>query len=346
MLRAEEGPAYWESPAPAVGMRLATPYAHHVQDCFCLTGFYAFHRPLYVNRQHSTNYSGVDPGYSNSSRSHTTVLVDFEEPILKLFSQGMITKGGIKMSKSRGNVVPPDELIRAYGADTERLYTLFGGPPDRDSEWSETAVEGSHRFLNRVWTLADEWPFAVSDLPLVRARLGSCGISGEALALHRKTHQTIKRVTGDVEDRFHFNTAISSVMELVNALYLIERPQKDDTKALAVVREAIETIILLMAPIVPHVMEELWSLIGYDSNLADAPWPAYDHEVAAEEEITIVIQVNGKVRSRVVVPADEDEETIKSLALGDEKIARFISGKTVVKEIYVPKKLVNIVIQE
>jgi leucyl-tRNA synthetase len=170
-------------------------------------------------------------------------------------------------------------------------------------------------------------------------------LDGELKNLRRKTHQTIRKVTRDIEDRFHFNTAISAVMELVNALYLIQKPEKNDTKALSVIRETIETIVILLAPIVPHITEELWTALGYETNLADVSWPEYDHEVAAEEEITIVIQVNGKVRSRMVVAVDEDDEKIKSLALNDERIVNFISGKKVVREIYVPKKLVNIVVQ-
>jgi leucyl-tRNA synthetase len=152
-------------------------------------------------------------------------------------------------------------------------------------------------------------------------------------------------VTRDVEDRFHFNTAISAVMELVNTLYLLERPARDNMTALSVVRETMETIIILLASIVPHITEELWTALGCKTNLADIPWPAYDHEVAAEEVITIVIQVNGKVRSRIIVSTDEEERKIKELALSDEKIMTYIAGKTVVREIYVPKKLVNIVVQ-
>jgi leucyl-tRNA synthetase len=163
--------------------------------------------------------------------------------------------------------------------------------------------------------------------------------------LRRKTHQTIKKVTADIEERFHFNTAISAVMELLNTLYQVEHPEKGDLKALSVIRETIEAVILLLAPIVPHIAEELWTLLGHETSLADVPWPSYDPAVASEEEITIVIQVNGKVRGRITVSADEDAEKIKSLAVSNEKISGFIEGKKVVRKVYVPKKLVNIVVQ-
>jgi leucyl-tRNA synthetase len=313
------------------------------------------------------------------SRFYTKMLRDFgvlgfDEPFTNLLTQGMVCKETMrckehsylfpdevvdgkcvqcqnevtigkteKMSKSLKNVVDPDYLIKKYGADTVRIFCLFAAPPEKDLEWSDQGVEGSFRFLNRAWRIVLDY---LDDIRDVRPFEGAEELDDSLKNLRRKTHQTIRKVTRDVEERFHFNTAISAVMELVNTLYLIQRPESRDKRALAVIREAIETIILLMAPIVPHITEELWSLIGYNSNLADAPWPVYDHGVAAEEEITIVIQVNGKVRSRIIVPADEDGEAIKSLALNDEKIVKFISGKKVIKSIYVPKKLVNIVIQE
>lgn len=313
------------------------------------------------------------------SRFYTKVLrdygvLDYDEPFTNLLTQGMVCKETMrckehgylfpeevkegkcvrcrsdvmigkseKMSKSLKNVVDPDYLIKNYGADTVRMFCLFAAPPEKDLEWSDQGIEGSFRFLNRAWRIIIDY---LDDIGDVTSFDGDEALEGELKNLRRKTHQTIRKVTRDIEDRFHFNTAISAVMELVNALYLIERPAaKKDTTALSVIREAIETIIILLAPIVPHITEELWTALGYESNLADIPWPVYDHEVAAEEEITIVIQINGKVRSRMVVPADEDGEKIKSLALSDEKIIGFISGKKVLREIYVPKKLVNIVVQ-
>ena len=312
------------------------------------------------------------------SRFYTKVLrdygvLDYDEPFTNLLTQGMVCKETMrckehgylfpeevkegkcvrcqsdvmigkseKMSKSMKNVVDPDYLIKNYGADTVRMFCLFAAPPEKDLEWSDQGIEGSFRFLNRAWRIVIDY---LDDILDVASFDGKQALEGELKNLRRKTHQTIRKVTRDIEDRFHFKTAISAVMELVNALYLIERPAKKDSTALSVIREAIETIIILLAPIVPHITEELWTALGYESNLADIPWPVYDHEVAAEEEITIVIQINGKVRSRMVVPADEDGEKIKALALSDEKIIGFISGKKVLREIYVPKKLVNIVVQ-
>jgi leucyl-tRNA synthetase len=312
------------------------------------------------------------------SRFYTKMLrdfgvLDFDEPFTNLLTQGMVCKETAqckehgylfpeevkddkckhcetavtigkseKMSKSLKNVVDPDYLIKQYGADTARMFCLFAAPPEKDLEWSDQGVEGSFRFLNRAWRIVMDY---LDDIEAVKSSGGGETLEGELKNLRRKTHQTIRKVTRDIEDRFHFNTAISAVMELVNALYLIEKPAKEDEIALSVIRETIETIIILLAPIVPHITAELWKALGYEGSLADVPWPAYDHEVAAEEEITIVIQVNGKVRSRMVVAVDEDGEKIKSLALNDEKIVSLISGKKVVREIYVPKKLVNIVVQ-
>ncbi len=312
------------------------------------------------------------------SRFYTKVLRDFgvlgvDEPFTNLLTQGMVCKETTrcpehgylfpeevregmctqcqkpvaigkteKMSKSLKNVVDPDYLIQAYGADTARIFCLFASPPEKDLEWSDQGVDGSFRFLARTWRIVVDYlemiggaaPFA-----------GDRELEGDLKALRRKTHQTIRKVTSDIEDRFHFNTAISAVMELVNALYQLPRPAANDALALSVVRETVETIILLLAPIVPHITEELWQLIGRREALADVAWPVFDPAVASEEVITIVIQINGKVRSRITVPADEEGEQITALARADERIAAQIAGKRILKEIYVPKKLVNIVVQ-
>ena len=313
------------------------------------------------------------------SRFYTKMLRDFgvlgcDEPFTNLLTQGMVCKetmrcqehgylypqevsegrcnlcGGEvmigkteKMSKSLKNVVDPDYLIQQYGADTVRVFCLFASPPEKDLEWSDQGVEGSFRFLGRLWRIVMEY---LDGIVNVMAFDGKTALEGDLKQLRRKTHQTIRKVTSDIEDRFHFNTAISAVMELLNALYQVNRPSSEDKETFSVIRETIETIILLMAPIVPHITEELWMLLGHKENLADMPWPSFDAEVASEEEITIVIQVNGKVRSRINVAADEDGETIKALALADEKIGRFIKGKRVVKEVYVPKKLVSLVVED
>ena len=312
------------------------------------------------------------------ARFYTKMLRDFgvlgvDEPFTNLLTQGMVCKETMrcaehgylfpeevregkctqceqpvvigkteKMSKSLKNVVDPDYLINAYGADTARIFCLFASPPEKDLEWSDQGVDGSFRFLARTWRIVLDYLEVIRD---AAPFAGTEELEGDLKALRRKTHQTIRKVTSDIEDRFHFNTAISAVMELVNALYQLPRPAANDSLALSVVRETVETVILLLAPIVPHITEELWTLIGRREALADVPWPAFDPAVASEEVITIVIQINGKVRSRISVPADEEGEQIMALARTDERIAAQIAGKKIVKEVYVPKKLVNIVVQ-
>ena len=312
------------------------------------------------------------------ARFYTKMLRDFgvisvDEPFTNLLTQGMVCKETMKckhhgflypeevkddkctqcgmevtigktekMSKSLKNVVDPDYLIKQYGADTARLFCLFAAPPEKDLEWSDQGVDGSFRFLNRVWRIVHEY---LDDIKGLKPFDGREEVSDDLKNLRKKTHQTIKRVTHDIDPRFHFNTAISAVMELVNTLYQIVRPGKNDTRALSVVRETIEAIIILLNPIVPHITEELWETIGETVKLSDTSWPEFDEDVTKEDEIPIVIQVNGKLRSRVQVNADEDGETIKELARNDERVQQFISGKTVVKEIYVSGKLVNIVVK-
>jgi len=312
------------------------------------------------------------------SRFFTKVLRDFgvigvDEPFTNLLTQGMVCKETMKcrqhgylfpdearegrcihcqeevivgktekMSKSLKNVVDPDYLIERYGADTARIFCLFASPPEKDLEWSDQGVEGSFRFLNRTWRIIVDY---LDDIRDVAPFDGASVLEGELKNLRRKTHQTIRKVTRDIDDRFHFNTAISAVMELVNALYQVPRPGKEDLTALSVIRETVDSLLLLLAPTVPHFSEELWEIMGNKVNAADSSWPEYDPSVATEEEITIVIQVNGKVRGRISVPIDEEGESIKSLARADEKIVKLIEGKKVLKEIYVPGKLLNIVVQ-
>jgi leucyl-tRNA synthetase len=246
-----------------------------------------------------------------------------------------------KMSKSKKNVVDPDELIKSYGADTIRLFCLFASPPEKDLDWSDQGVEGSFRFLARVWRMVASnleaiqqvSPYQGEDLP-------------DALRnLRRKTHQTIRKVTEDIEERYHFNTGISAIMELVNAVYLFDLQSTDSPFAGAVLREAIETTVLLLSPIAPHIAEELWRMLGNEESITKESWPPYDPEAAREEEMVIVIQVNGKLRSRLTVPVSASEDEIKNLAQHDDKIQEWTKEKTVLKVIYVPKKLVNLVVQ-
>ena len=247
-----------------------------------------------------------------------------------------------KMSKSLKNVVDPDNLVRQYGADTARIFCLFAAPPEKDLEWNEQGVDGAFRFLNRTWRIVMDY---LEDIRGLQPCDGRDPIEGELKNFRRKIHQTIRKVSLDIEDRFHFNTALSAIMELVNALYLLERPGKDDRPALSVVREAIETIILMLAPIVPHITQELWSMLGKKGALLHAAWPIWDDRVASAEEMTVVVQVNGKVRGKMIVPVDETPDKIQALALSDGKVAKFIEGKRIIKQIYVPGKLVNIVVQ-
>ena len=312
------------------------------------------------------------------SRFYTKVLRDFgvlgvDEPFTNLLTQGMVCKETMKcrthgylypeevkdgrcvqcqeeviigktekMSKSLKNVVDPDYLIERYGADTARIFCLFASPPEKDLEWSDQGVEGSFRFLNRTWRIVVDY---LDDIRDIAPFDGSTALEGELKNLRRKTHQTIRKVSRDIEDRFHFNTAISAIMELVNSLYALPRPAKEDRIALAVVRETVDSLLLMLGPTVPHFAEELWEMMGHQNTLADASWPEFDPSVAAEEEIVIVIQINGKVRSRISVPVDEEESSIKTQAHADEKIAAMLAGKKIIKEIYVPKKLLNIVVQ-
>jgi leucyl-tRNA synthetase len=270
-------------------------------------------------------------------------LVDFDEPFDNLLTQGMVIKDGRKMSKSFGNVVDPDEQIAQFGADSTRLFILFASPPEKDLEWSDQAAEGSFRFLNRVWRMVYN---ALPDIEGVTIdTLAQDALSKAAKDLRRVTHVTIKRVTEDIE-RFHFNTAISALMELVNAVYAFELPEAGAERdmAVAVLREAIEAAIRLLAPFVPHIAEELWSILGHADSVFKERWIQHDPEAAKAEELLIVVQVNGKVRSRIMVAADATDDEIKKTALADQRIQELTTGKTLRKVIVVPKKLVNIVV--
>ncbi|MFC1814979.1 leucine--tRNA ligase [Thermodesulfobacteriota bacterium] len=315
------------------------------------------------------------------SRYYTRVLHDFglvtyKEPFSRLLTQGMVCKETLacpqhgllfpaeatgsdaerrctkcgkkvlegrveKMSKSKKNVIDPNSLLEKYGADTTRLFCLFAAPPERDLEWSVQGVEGGYRFLNRVWRLVYNW---MSSIKGVAPFNGNPEELEESLkGLYKKTHATIKKVTSDIEDRFNFNTAISAVMELVNTLYTVVREDENAEKE-QVIRFALESIVLLLSPIVPHFAEELWEAMGHESNVFLVPWPAYRHDVLVKDELLIVIQVNGKLRSRFHVSAAADENTIQDMALADERVKKFIAAKPIKKVIVVKNKLVNIVV--
>ncbi len=315
------------------------------------------------------------------SRYYTRVLNDFglvkyKEPFTRLLTQGMVCKETVscsdhgfllpddikedglerqckkcsrpimvgrveKMSKSKKNVVDPNILLEKYGADTTRLFCLFAAPPERDLEWSEQGVEGGYRFLNRVWRLAASWMSRIAKVPPFDGDLSQ--VEGKERELFKKTHETIHKVTKDIEERFHFNTAISAIMELVNLMYGID-PMDDRPHTDRVMRLAMESVVLLLSPIVPHIAEELWKTLGFKSSVLLASWPAYREDALLKDDLLIVVQVNGKLRSRFTVDVDADESTLKTLALADQRVQKFINNKPIKNVVVVKNKLVNIVV--
>jgi len=267
-------------------------------------------------------------------------LVKIDEPFDNLLTQGMVIKDGSKMSKSKGNVVDPNDLVNRYGADTVRLFSLFAAPPERDLEWSDQGVEGAYRFLTRI----HRFVFENRETLLAGKSVTSPELNNASRQLLRKAHQSIRKVTDDIVGSFHFNTAIAAVMELTNTLFSLTAEDAGEPVAPEALRQTVSSILLLLSPMVPHLTEELWQELGHDTPLTATPWPSYDPEIAKEEEITVVLQINGKVRSRLQVAPDSPREKLEELALADEKIRRFIDGKTVRKVIVVAGKLINIVV--
>jgi leucyl-tRNA synthetase len=315
------------------------------------------------------------------SRFYTRVLreeglVSFKEPFTRLLTQGMVCKETIacpehgfllpaearsgsdgrycgvcrrplvvgrveKMSKSKKNVIDPNTLLKRYGADTTRLFCLFAAPPEKDLEWSEQGVEGGFRFLNRVWRLAADWMPAAGPARPYEGAL--CDLDGPLRELYRKTHETIRKVTRDIEERFHFNTAISAVMELFNVMTLLRAEDPSPAKA-GVMRLALESLTLMLAPIVPHIAEELWAELGYSQSILRASWPQWREEAIERDTVLIVLQVNGKLRSRITASVDLDDEAVKQIALGDENVRKFVQGRPIRNVIVVKNKLVNLVV--
>ena len=271
-------------------------------------------------------------------------LIKNDEPAARLFTQGMVIKDGAKMSKSLGNVVSPDEMVARYGADAARLYSLFAAPPDRDLDWQDTGIEGIQRFLGRVYrfvrdnsTVTRGWSYS-----------DPANLAADYHALQRKLHQTIKRVSDDFQGRWHFNTCIAAIMELVNALYGFKESlagQPAPSEAIPVLAETQKSLVLLLAPFAPYLAHELWEMLGEKSNLLKTQWPKYDAALAKESQIEIPLQVNGKLRSRMIVFAEASEDFVREQALADTKIQAFLAGKQIVKVILVPGKLVNIVVR-
>ena len=285
-------------------------------------------------------------------------MVQHSEPFTHLLTQGMVLKDGAVMSKSKGNVVDPDTMLQKYGSDALRLYVMFVAPPEKEVEWSDSGLEGSFRFLARVWRLADHWAASVrgADVPQQAA------LTPAEKAVRRKTHDTIRRVTGDIEQRQIFNTAVSALMELVNELYAfsdasvtgapVRRAEDESSPAVpgerpetqAVMREALTSLVRLLAPFAPHTGEELWAHLGEQGGLAAATWPLFDAEVAKADEVEIAVQVNGKVRSRLTVAAGTDEEELERLALADPAVQAHTAGKTVKKVVVAKGRLVSVVV--
>ncbi len=262
-----------------------------------------------------------------------------DEPVARLFTQGMVIKDGAKMSKSKGNLVDPDDMVEKYGADTTRMYVLFAAPPEKDLEWSDASVEGIYRFVARVYR------FATRNLPRVHGvapvRLSSSGISPEDRKVLRKLHQTIRRITLDFEGRWHFNTDIAALMEMVNLLYAAE-----ENTTPPVLRETLETMAKLLSPFAPYLAQELWEGLGHSEDLLHVPWPSFDPELAKEEELEVVVQINGRLRSKIRVREDLTQEELGEVALADPRIAHIIIGQDILKMVVVPGKLVNIVVSE
>lgn len=262
-------------------------------------------------------------------------LVECDEPFTKLLCQGMVLKDGSKMSKSKGNTVDPQPLIEQYGADTVRLFTMFAAPPEQSLEWSDEGVAGANRFLRRLWKLVHAH-LVRGDVP----PLDSAKLTDAEAQVRRKTHQTIAKVSDDYGRRQTFNTAIAAVMELLNEL---SRLSDDAPQLIAIEREALEAAVLLLAPIAPHICHTLWSEFGHDAAVLDANWPRVDKNALVESSIKLMVQVNGKVRGEIVLPADADKDSIENAALAEPNAQRFTEGKTIRKVIVVPGRLVNIV---
>jgi len=262
-------------------------------------------------------------------------LLESDEPFSHLLTQGMVLKDGSKMSKSKGNTVDPQGLIDQYGADTVRLFTMFASPPDQSLEWDDKGVEGASRFLKRLWNIA------IATAERSPVPLDKSGLSDDQKALRRKLHETIRKVSDDIGRRYTFNTAIAAVMELLNEL---SRFDDNSEQGQAVMHETVVAVVLMLSPIVPHITQHLWQRLGHDALVADQMWPLCDESALERDSIELVVQVNGKLRSKINVPADADNEAIETIALEDEKIRLNIQDKTVRKVIVVPGRLVNLVV--
>jgi len=265
-------------------------------------------------------------------------LLSSDEPFTNLLTQGMVLKDGAKMSKSRGNTVDPQELIDTLGADTVRLFIMFAAPPDQTLDWSDSGAEGAHRFLKRLWKAVHEH---VSAGPVDESARDPARLGGAHKALRRKLHETLRKVTDDMDRRFTFNTAVAAVMELMNELGTV---QDGSDEGHAVAREVLDHVVLMLSPIVPHIAHVLWFALGHERAVVEESWPVVDEAALAREELDLVVQVNGKLRGRIQVPADAAEDALREAALAQENVARHTEGKEIRKVIVVPGKLVNVVV--
>ncbi len=283
-------------------------------------------------------------------------LVTFDEPFTRLLTQGMVLKDGAVMSKSKGNVVDPDDMIQKFGADALRLYVMFVAPPEKEVEWTDTGLEGSFRFLGRVWRIVDHVAPALRDLTSEPGT--SYALDDAERAMRRKAHVTIRRVDSDIK-RVHLNTVVSALMELVNEIYVFAekkgfKPTGREGEPPAIIarcetavvlKHAVESLVALLSPFAPHMAEELWSSLGHNDGVVASGWPGFDATAAAEEEIEVPVQVNGKLRAVITVPADATEDMIREAALAETAIQPHVAGKQIVKVVVAKGRLVSIVVK-
>ena len=267
-------------------------------------------------------------------------LIQHSEPAARLFTQGMVLKGGTAMSKSKGNVVGAHEMADKYGADTGRLYTLFAAPPEKDLEWSEESIDGAWRFLNRAYRLIERHASSLGNAGAIE--VGASGATEKEKRLLRKAHQTLQRVTADFETRWHFNSAIALIMELTNEVYGQE-PLEEGVRP-GVQKEVLELLTLMLAPMTPHIAEEMWEMLGHSNGLWTAAWPSANAELAKDDEVEVPVQVNGKLRGKLKIAAGTGQEELVKLALAEHVISQHLDGKRIVKVVYVPNKLLNLVV--
>lgn len=280
------------------------------------------------------------------ARFFTKVLRDLgyirlDEPFQNLLTQGMVIKDGAKMSKSKGNIVDPDDMISRFGADTVRVFCLFAAPPEKDLDWSDQGVQGASRFLQRVWRLVIDQESLWKEVGPVPVK----DLSSQGIEIYRKAHQTIQKVTDDVGRRYHFNTALAAIMELVNALYLFASAASISDPDKRLFRWSLEVLSKLLAPLAPHIAEELWARLGHKKFIVHSGWLEVDPSAVVEEMQTLAVQVNGKVRARIQVPVGFSEERVREIALGEEKVVQSIQGMRIEKVVLVPGRLLNIVVR-